>query len=101
MQPVRLPAQIGYRWQTAAWVFGLEDQSDWADLHGSRQNSGNVTHQLSTKIDAFGLFTGQLGYAWNNVLLYAKGGAAVVDQRYDFVSNATGLAVASGDYNTR
>ena len=32
------------------------------------------------EIDAFGLFTGQVGYAWNNVLLYVKGGAAV-DQR--------------------
>ena len=29
------------------------------------------------KIDAFGLFTGQVGYAANNVLLYVKGGAAV------------------------
>ena len=32
-----------------------------------------------TKIDAFGLFTGQVGYAWNNALLYVKGGAAVTD----------------------
>jgi hypothetical protein len=32
-----------------------------------------------TKIDAIGHFTGQIGYAWNNVLLYAKGGAAVTD----------------------
>ena len=27
--------QIGYRWQSAAWVFGLEAQGDWADLRGS------------------------------------------------------------------
>jgi outer membrane immunogenic protein len=93
--------QIGYRWQTASWVFGLEAQGDWADVHGSRQNLGNTANQLSTKIDAFGLFTGQVGWAWNSVLLYAKGGAAVVDQRYDFISNATGLATASADYNTR
>ena len=37
-------------------------------------------------MDAFGLFTGQVGYAWNNVLLYAKGGAAVTDRNYDFVT---------------
>ena len=30
-----------------------------------------------SKIDAFGLFTGQVGYAVNNVLFYVKGGAAV------------------------
>ena len=34
-------------------------------------------HQPVRRIDAFGLFTGQVGYAWNNVMLYAKGGAAV------------------------
>src|SRR5579871_6388543 len=27
--------QIGYRWQSANWVFGLEAQGDWADLTGS------------------------------------------------------------------
>src|SRR5581483_10075688 len=65
--------QVGYRWQSANWVFGLEGQGDWADIHGTTQNLGNATNSLSTKIDAFGLFTGQVGYAWNNVLFYAKG----------------------------
>ena len=41
----------------------------------SRLSGGVGTNQ--TKIDAIGLFTGQVGYAWNNVLLYVKGGAAV------------------------
>src|SRR4029450_221537 len=27
--------QIGYRWQSGTWVFGLEAQGDWADLSGS------------------------------------------------------------------
>src|SRR6266403_4911833 len=27
--------QIGYRWQSSAWVLGLEAQGDWADLRGS------------------------------------------------------------------
>jgi len=40
-------------------------------------------------MDAFGLFTGQIGYAWNNALLYVKGGAAVTDIRYDSIFNAT------------
>ena len=35
------------------------------------------------KIDAFGLFTGQVGYAGNNALLYVKGGAAVTDNRHE------------------
>src|SRR5205085_3777292 len=71
--------QIGYRWQMASWVFGVEAQGNWADFSGSSLSSpaaltAAVTNQ--TKIDAFGLFTGQIGYTFNNVLVYAKGGAA-------------------------
>ncbi len=39
--------------------------------------------QTRTRVDAFGLFTGQVGYSWNNALLYVKGGAAVTGDRYD------------------
>lgn len=90
--------QIGYRWQSAGWVFGLEAQGDWADLSGGTQNLGNALNSLHSRTNAFGLFTGQLGYAWNNTLLYVKGGAAVTNTRHDFISNATGLVTAtSGD----
>ncbi len=41
---------------------------------------GDATVRGSTR---FGLFTGQVGYAWNNALLYVKGGAAVVADKYD------------------
>jgi outer membrane immunogenic protein len=82
--------QVGYRWQAGPWVFGLEAQGNWADFSGS--NFSLVTAGLTnrTRIDAFGLFTGQVGYAWNNVLGYVKGGAAVTDNRYDGVVTATG-----------
>src|SRR6202171_6746751 len=30
--------QVGYRWQSSAWVFGLEEQGDLADLRGSPGN---------------------------------------------------------------
>jgi len=82
--------QIGYRWQASNWVFGLEAQGNWADFRGSNASllfGGLATNR--TKIDAFGLFTGQIGYAWNNALLYVKGGAAVTDNRYEGV--VTGL----------
>jgi outer membrane immunogenic protein len=82
--------QIGYRWQTGSWVFGLEGQGNWADLRGSNVNALIAADTNRTKIDAFGLFTGQIGYAWNNVLLYAKGGVAVVDDKYSGLFTATG-----------
>src|ERR1700682_1960838 len=85
--------QIGYRWQSSAWVFGLEAQGDWADLRGSNTSLlfGPGTTNRS-KIDAFGLFTGQVGYAWNSVLLYVKGGAAVVSDKYSGRVTATDVA---------
>jgi outer membrane immunogenic protein len=95
--------QIGYRWQNASWVWGLEAQGNWADFRGSNVSTtavlapggalGLVTNR--SRIDAFGLFTGQLGYAWNNTLLYVKGGAAVVSERYSSVITGTGVLLGS------
>ncbi len=64
--------QIGYRWQTGTWVFG-----------------------------AFGLFTGQIGYAANNVLFYLKGGAAVTDNRNRIYSTATNTVFGTTGDTTR
>ena len=92
--------QVGYRWQTGPVVFGVEAQGNWADLNGSNVSNVFAPDRNRTKIDAFGLFTGQVGYAFNNVLIYAKGGAAVTDSKYEIVSGATGGVLASNT-NTR
>ncbi len=76
--------QIGYRWQAGTWVFGVEAQGNWADFNGSNFILASIASNR-TKIDAFGLFTGQVGYAANNVLFYVKGGAAVTDNRHEGV----------------
>src|SRR6266513_3888674 len=51
--------QIGYRWQSGGWVFGLEAQGDWADLRGSNVSGFIPAWTNNSKIEAFGLFTGQ------------------------------------------
>jgi outer membrane immunogenic protein len=93
--------QLGYRWQAQSWVFGVEAMGDWADMKGRAPDLANVNNQIDAKTDAFGLFTGQVGYAFNNVLLYAKGGAAVVDQKFDFASVSTGNTIAATGDNDR
>jgi outer membrane immunogenic protein len=79
--------QIGYRWQKAAWILGIEAQGNWANLTGSNPSTlaffAATNFANRTKIDAIGLFTGQLGYSWNSFLLYVKGGAAVTRDEYD------------------
>jgi len=92
--------QIGYRWQTNQFVFGLEAQGDWADLSNTRVSLFDPTLSTTVKTDAIGLFTGQLGWAWNTALLYFKGGAAVTRNRLDVFDNFTGLGLFSAS-NTR
>src|ERR1700760_729008 len=96
--------QIGYRWQATNWVFGLEGQGNWADFSGSNATptGGNPFGGLTdrSRIDSFGLITGQLGYAWNNVLVYVKGGAAVVNDKYDALI-IPGSGVAGSTSETR
>jgi len=92
--------QLGYRWQSGAMVFGLEGQGNWADFRGNSVSLVAPALSPRSRMDAFGLFTGQVGYAWNNALLYAKGGAAVTDTNYDVLTNATGAIAATAGNNT-
>jgi len=95
--------QIGYRWQANQWVFGLEAQGDWADLSRTRlspffdQALGGIPGVISTRTstDGIGLFTGQIGYAWNQALFYVKGGAAVTSNRFSILETISGIELAS------
>ena len=87
--------QIGYRWQTNQFVVGVEAQGDWADLSNQRVSLINPDFSTRTKTDAIGLFTGQLGWAWNQTLFYVKGGAAVTRNRLSILDTFTGFEFAS------
>lgn len=87
--------QVGYRWQSGQFVFGLEGQGDWADLSGSRISIFNPAFTLGARVNGIGLFTGQIGYAWNAALLYLKGGAAVTSNSAFINNTATGVGLAS------
>jgi outer membrane immunogenic protein len=93
--------QIGYRWQTGTWVFGIEGQGNWADFHGSNVSLFNNGFINDSKIDAFGLITGQVGWAANNVLFYVKGGAAVTSDRYRSLVFGTNVVAATTGDDTR
>jgi outer membrane immunogenic protein len=93
--------QIGYRWQIMRWVFGLEAQGNWADFSGSNPSLVLVPLTNHSKIDAFGLFTGQVGYTANNLLFYTKGGAAVARGKYDTFGPAAAGITINGTSETR
>jgi outer membrane immunogenic protein len=93
--------QVGYRWQSGTWVFGVEAQGNWADFRGSNVSLAFPGTNIQSKVDAFGLFTGQIGYAANNVLFYAKGGAAVTADRFNINTNPGNVLIASSTDDTR
>ncbi len=87
--------QIGYRWQMSQWVFGLEAQGDWADLSNTRVSLFDPFFSTRVQTDGIGLFTGQIGYAWNAALFYVKGGAAVTSNRFSILETFSGIELAS------
>jgi outer membrane immunogenic protein len=86
--------QVGYRYQTNNFVFGIEAQGDWANLKGSNQSAvsnsinalikpASISLTNTSTVSAIGLFTGAIGYSFGPVLWSVKGGAAVTDNQYD------------------
>lgn len=93
--------QLGYRWQNSNWVFGVEAQGNWADTKGSHAGTIlGIDAAAHSRMDAFGLFTAQMGWAWNNTLLYVKGGAAVTNRKQNADLTALGVVTPwqSGDH---
>ncbi len=93
--------QVGYNWQAGAWVFGVEAQGNWANLSGTNASTFAAGFTNRSRVDAYGLFTGRVGYAFNNVLLYVKGGAAVAADRYDYWATPTPAVIVANGSETR
>ena len=90
--------QIGFNWQAGNWVFGIEGQASWTNADGSHACVFNVGLSCTTELNWLGSVAGRVGYAFNNVLLYAKGGFAFANEDYLQVITATGVPLAvSGD----
>jgi outer membrane immunogenic protein len=93
--------QIGYNWQAANWVYGLE-----ADFQGSTLKDSDAcqvgcnvgTSTLLTfnqKMEWFGTFRGRLGYSVGSTLFYGTGGLAYGDVK----TNILGAAGAGNPIN--
>lgn len=95
--------QMGYNFQSGAFVYGLELSGAASDLKGSSLSQpGPFSQQddvFTTKITSFFLASARLGYASGNWLLYLKGGYAgahVKTSAVDF-----GGAVVGSGYDQR
>jgi outer membrane immunogenic protein len=76
-------AQIGANYEFAPWVVGIEASWDSTYLTGATVGPalepsvvGGVTQRFTSSPQWIATATGRLGYAANDLLFYAKGGAA-------------------------
>jgi outer membrane immunogenic protein len=69
---------VGYNWQAANIVYGIEADAAWADINASVSGfiPGIGFASASQKIDSTGSVRGRVGYAFNTVLLYGTAGYA-------------------------
>ncbi len=90
--------QIGYNWQAAAWVFGLE-----ADVQGAFARDRDacvvfcvpaVSASLKQTLPWFGTVRGRLGYSVGSTLFYGTGGFAYGQTKTEIneFATATGFA---------
>ncbi len=78
--------QFGWRTQAGWLVWGLDFQGNWADINGSTTtNFFGGTQFRNTTVNSYEAIAATAGYAMNNVLLYAKGGVAAVQSRFDTI----------------
>jgi outer membrane immunogenic protein len=77
--------QAGCNWQNGSFVLGVEGDINFLDAKASR-NTGNVLEPVSGRIvrsiddvskDWFATIRGRAGFAFDRVLVYATGGAAI------------------------
>jgi outer membrane immunogenic protein len=79
--------QIGANWEMAPFVVGVEGTWTWTNITGFQVTpalaAGPGTSEGSTDaVRWYATATGRIGYAFNDVLLYAKGGGAFMHADY-------------------
>jgi outer membrane immunogenic protein len=89
-------AQVGYNFQYGNVVFGGEVDLGGVDRSASRSFTGALLPKYSQDGSLYGDFTGRIGYAFDRVLVYAKGGGAFIDNEYK-VSYSTPSTYTKGD----
>jgi outer membrane immunogenic protein len=103
---------LGCNWQGASpWVVGIEGEGGYMSLRGSAIDPYSVLGlgsdtSGSTKIgDWYAAVTGRLGYAWDRVLVYGKGGVGFTDIRSSIIDACNtapcgaGLLTTNGSSN--
>ncbi|HEX5210337.1 MAG TPA: outer membrane protein [Pseudolabrys sp.] len=84
-------AQLGCDYQMSNWVIGLSGAWSWADMHDNPiVSDGLSSAEFSSRTRWIATATARAGFAWDRALIYATGGAAFANNKYDF-TGLTGI----------
>ena len=78
--------QIGANYQLGPWVVGAEVDASGSGIDGYAVCSDVLIFSCHTRVRSVGTVTGRLGFAFGNLLLYSKAGAAWANDRYEMQS---------------
>jgi opacity protein-like surface antigen len=82
--------EIGYNYQVGKWVFGVEGDVSWTNSRGARPCPNGFFYNCEINVNWLSTVTARIGYAyWDRLLLYAKRGAAIAQDRAQVVCTTT------------
>jgi outer membrane immunogenic protein len=87
--------QIGYNWQLGTVVFGAEFDGGYL---GARSRVVQNDDLVEVKYGAYGALTGRAGLAFDRLMTYVKGGAAVASIK-NTASDTDGSVIDSLDFS--
>src|SRR5436190_235162 len=87
--------QIGYNWQLGSLVLGAEIDGGYLGARESQHPSDDL---VEVRYGWYGTFTGRAGFAYDRLMSYVKGGAAVAQIR-NTASDFTGGVITAADFS--
>lgn len=101
--------QIGYNWQVQNWVFGFEADIQGGSIRDTATGTlayiaapNTITVAANHRVNWFGTARGRIGLAFDRVLMYATGGVAFGESRYNLTMTETfGFVAAVANTDTR
>jgi outer membrane immunogenic protein len=88
--------QLGCNYKVSTWVLGVQGDIAWSDASGTNVDQVSALGLTDrSKIDSLSSVTGRIGYAWDRLLAYAKGGGAWTHDKYDSFFTATNATFAT------
>ncbi len=80
--------EIGFNYQVGQWVFGIEGDLSWTNARGARPCPNGFFYNCEIEANWLSTTTARVGYAhWDRLMVYAKGGLAIVRDRARFGCN--------------